>query len=169
MNASELNLATEKTASFGKIQAKIVLYQITSGVSTNFQVNFSADLTCGRCLEAFAREFKINYHLDYFEGKDPFAKNERIELKPMDIDRVFVPNSRIDLSIGLREAIMLALPISAVCSEHCLGLCPVCGKNLNRKKCGCKVARDNVFAPKQEKPEDNSAYHKKNHKKKISK
>ncbi len=142
----------------------IVLYPITGGVSANFQISFSAELLCGRCLEAFSREFKASYHLDYVEGKDPFAKSERIELKPIDIDKVFIANSQIDLSIGLREAIVLALPISAFCNEKCLGLCPVCGRNLNRKTCECKIATVDVFTPKQEKCREISAQNKRKHK-----
>ena len=31
----------------------------------------------------------------------------------------------------LRDALALALPTQIVCREDCLGLCPVCGENLN--------------------------------------
>ncbi len=30
-----------------------------------------------------------------------------------------------------RDALALALPTQIVCSADCLGLCPVCGENLN--------------------------------------
>ncbi|MBX5481679.1 MAG: DUF177 domain-containing protein [Myxococcaceae bacterium] len=43
----------------------------------------------------------------------------------------------IDLDPIIREQILLALPMSAVCRDDCAGLCTVCGQNLNEKRCGC--------------------------------
>ena len=43
----------------------------------------------------------------------------------------------IDLDPIVREQLLLALPMSAVCTEDCKGLCTVCGQNLNEKQCGC--------------------------------
>ena len=37
----------------------------------------------------------------------------------------------------LREQVLLALPLRAVCREDCKGLCPHCGKNLNLEQCNC--------------------------------
>jgi uncharacterized protein len=39
----------------------------------------------------------------------------------------------------VREAVLLSLPLKPLCSEGCLGLCPVCGTDLNRSRCGCKM------------------------------
>lgn len=44
---------------------------------------------------------------------------------------------KIDTDPIVREQILLALPMVAVCREDCQGLCTVCGQNLNEKKCGC--------------------------------
>lgn len=38
----------------------------------------------------------------------------------------------------MREQVLLALPMSAVCREDCKGLCAQCGQNLNEKQCGCE-------------------------------
>jgi uncharacterized protein len=46
----------------------------------------------------------------------------------------------IDLTEGIREEIILNLPLKNLCSEDCLGLCPRCGKNLNEGPCGCPQA-----------------------------
>ena len=37
----------------------------------------------------------------------------------------------------LREQILLAVPLKVVCRDHCRGLCPHCGKNLNIEQCSC--------------------------------
>lgn len=45
----------------------------------------------------------------------------------------------IDLDPIIREQLLLALPMSAVCTDDCKGLCSVCGQNLNEKPCGCET------------------------------
>jgi uncharacterized protein len=44
---------------------------------------------------------------------------------------------QIDLDPILREQLLLALPMNAVCREECKGLCGMCGQNLNERACGC--------------------------------
>lgn len=45
--------------------------------------------------------------------------------------------SSVDLEPVVREQILLALPMVALCVEACKGLCQVCGANLNEAACGC--------------------------------
>jgi DUF177 domain-containing protein len=44
----------------------------------------------------------------------------------------YVDGDDLDLKAWARDALALALPVQIVCSEDCLGLCAVCGENLNR-------------------------------------
>lgn len=44
---------------------------------------------------------------------------------------------QIDLDPILREQVLLALPMDAVCREDCKGLCSQCGQNLNEQQCAC--------------------------------
>ena len=37
----------------------------------------------------------------------------------------------VDLAAWARDALLLAMPSKIICSEDCLGLCAVCGANLN--------------------------------------
>jgi uncharacterized protein len=41
----------------------------------------------------------------------------------------------IDLRPLVREYMLLSVPISPLCRPACLGLCPVCGENLNEISC----------------------------------
>ena len=40
----------------------------------------------------------------------------------------------------LREQVLLAVPLKAVCREDCKGLCSHCGQNLNQGQCNCAGA-----------------------------
>lgn len=44
----------------------------------------------------------------------------------------------IDLAPLIRELTLLEVPIQPICRPDCLGLCQVCGKNLNEGDCGCE-------------------------------
>ena len=43
----------------------------------------------------------------------------------------------VDLKPAVIADIMLNMPMKAECSDHCKGLCPKCGHNLNEGDCGC--------------------------------
>ena len=45
----------------------------------------------------------------------------------------------LQLNDILREYVILSLPMHLVCSEACLGICPVCGQNRNLRACGCEI------------------------------
>lgn len=46
--------------------------------------------------------------------------------------------NHLDLSEAVRQYEQAALPIQPVCREDCAGLCPVCGQNLNERRCDCE-------------------------------
>jgi len=48
-----------------------------------------------------------------------------------DLRSPYLTEDDLDLSAWLRDATALALPAQIVCGEDCLGLCAVCGENLN--------------------------------------
>ena len=48
-----------------------------------------------------------------------------------DLSSPYLTEDQFDLSGWLRDAAALALPVQIVCRDDCLGLCVVCGENLN--------------------------------------
>lgn len=102
---------------------------------------------CMRCLQWFASDFDFMLHLDYVAGEDPYMRIENVELTGHDADRVYYRGPHIDLSVGIREAIVLSQPITLVCKQDCRGLCPECGVNLNMKRCACRKTSVGLFTP----------------------
>ena len=43
----------------------------------------------------------------------------------------------VDLTEPIRESLLLAEPLQALCRIDCQGLCPVCGADRNKGDCGC--------------------------------
>lgn len=83
--------------------------------------------TCGRCLKEFTTVTKA----DVLEKFYP-ASAENIEK-----DAFVYDSDIVDVTEPLRESLLLAEPIQALCKEDCKGLCPVCGADLNSGDCRC--------------------------------
>ena len=47
-------------------------------------------------------------------------------------------DKEIDISLAVREAVLLEIPIRHLCGEDCRSLCPYCGRDLNEGICGCE-------------------------------
>jgi len=110
-------------------------------------MNFSVRFNCSRCLETYESTCTSEIHLVYVYGKDPYHDKENVVLRPDDIERVYYTGSQLDMSIGMREAIVLALPIAPVCKEDCKGLCPICGRSKNKHMCDCTTEQSGTFTP----------------------
>jgi len=44
----------------------------------------------------------------------------------------------VDLGPAIRDEILLAVPMSAVCRPDCAGICATCGRNRNLTPCDCE-------------------------------
>jgi uncharacterized protein len=74
---------------------------------------------CMRCLEPAAQSVEV----DAREIDQPGGGE--------DLRSPYLTEDDLDLAGWLRDAVSLALPAQIVCREECLGLCGVCGENLN--------------------------------------
>jgi len=75
---------------------------------------------CMRCLEAATPSIAV----DAREVDQPHDGGD-------ELSSPYVNGDELDLRAWARDALALALPAQIVCSEDCLGLCPICGENLN--------------------------------------
>ncbi len=87
---------------------------------------------CARCIKEVVQK------LD-FEVNEVFSK---AELENENDDVIILNSNEIDLKEIIEQALCCALPITCLCSEECMGLCPVCGCNLNEESCSCES--DNI-------------------------
>jgi uncharacterized protein len=100
-------------------------------------VQATLDLPCSRCLEPFSLPVDLAFDLRYQPHALNSGEGER-EIEDDDLTTAFYENETIDLGQLMREQFHLALPMKPLCGEDCLGLCAVCGANLNQGACGCK-------------------------------
>ncbi len=68
-----------------------------------------------------------------------FTDDELDELTGDDVGEEYpYDDNHVALAGMLREQCILATPIQQLCLSDCLGLCQVCGVNLNHTQCGCQ-------------------------------
>ncbi len=96
------------------------------------------ELMCSRCLEPARVHVAKPFDL-FFRERDEamFDEDEEVELEEEDTRTAFFTGTKLAIGDILREQILLALPMKALCTVDCKGLCPTCGTNLNFGSCSC--------------------------------
>ena len=101
-------------------------------VSLNARAQLVYEAPCDRCATDVKKEF--NY---------PVQHTLVVTLESGENDAFLeVPTMRLNLDELVEEDVNLALPSKYLCNEECKGLCPTCGKNLNKDQCDCKAPID---------------------------
>lgn len=93
----------------------------TTGEGYSLRLRYRTELSgaCARCLEDAGGWIEV----DTREVDQPGAGEE--------LSSPYIKDDQLDLGAWARDALALALPEQIVCSEDCLGLCDICGENLN--------------------------------------
>lgn len=107
-------------------EGEAVIGRTPQGLIVQGDFRGDVDLQCVRCLTDFARPLR-------WEFTELYAFNRK---SLTDSGLLLPEDAHIDLAPLLREYALLEVPINPICREDCLGLCPVCGQNLNEKDCG---------------------------------
>jgi uncharacterized protein len=101
-------------------------------------LNAAVELTCSRCLEPARMAISKPFDLFFRErDEEMFDEDEEIALTERDTTTAFFTGTQLAITDILREQILLALPMKALCTVDCKGLCSGCGTNLNTGHCNC--------------------------------
>ena len=108
------------------VPAELTVTQAANG--TVFHLRLTAQLhgPCYRCLEDASLDQAVDAR--EYQAEDPQGDDE--------LQSAYVADNKLDLSSWGRDSVVLALPDKILCRPDCAGLCPVCGKNLNREPHG---------------------------------
>lgn len=104
------------------------------GVLVHADVIVRPRLTCARCLTDFDQPLSLVIDEEFVPEQDP-TTGATVEADPDDF-RIDDRN-HLDLSEAVRQYEQAALPLQPICRAQCAGLCPVCGQNLNERRCDC--------------------------------
>jgi uncharacterized protein len=103
----------------GHVSGILDVSHTTNGYSLRLRFDTAVEGPCMRCLEEAGHEVSV----DAREVDQPGGGEE--------LSSPYLEQEELDLKSWARDALALALPTQIVCREDCLGLCAVCGENLN--------------------------------------
>lgn len=112
------------------VPGDLIELELTAGrVGENITLvgEFETTLTgpCQRCLGEAAVPLKVRAVEYVRHGESEVEDDEEPD------EAGYVSNNTLDLERWVRDLLAEALPDKLLCSEDCLGLCPVCGADLN--------------------------------------
>jgi uncharacterized protein len=96
-------------------------------------IRVKIQLNCSRCLEAFPYQLEASISETYGEAHE---EKTDAEIPEHSINQF--TGDTVDFTQAIKENLLAALPMKAVCSADCRGLCPRCGQNLNLGECDCR-------------------------------
>jgi uncharacterized protein len=111
-------------------------HQIIQDIRIKGDLSSRFELACARCLEPVMHDVQRSFELLYRPlGTD--AGRAELSVTAAEAEIGYYQGEGLLLEDMLREQVLLALPIKAICREDCKGLCPHCGRNLNEGQCSC--------------------------------
>ena len=108
----------------GTVSARVDISSTTSGYSLRLRFDTPLAGPCMRCLDEAGHAIEV----DAREVDQPGGGEE--------LSSPYLEEGELDVRAWARDALALALPTQIVCREECLGLCAVCGENLNEAEPG---------------------------------
>ncbi|HVE98309.1 MAG TPA: DUF177 domain-containing protein [Mycobacteriales bacterium] len=106
------------------------LESVMEGVLVSGRARVPLQGECGRCLDPIASTLEVDLQ-ELFAYPESAATDDEAEHLVGDL---------LDLQPTLRDAVVLALPLTPLCRDDCPGLCVTCGARLADGDCGHSAA-----------------------------
>jgi uncharacterized protein len=111
-------------------------HEVVKDIRLTGDLATSLELACARCLDPVVQDVQRSFDLLYRpQGID--AGHEELSVTVAEAEIGYYKGEGLLLEDALREQVLLAVPIKALCRDDCRGLCPTCGKNRNAELCSC--------------------------------
>ena len=121
----------------GGPQGEVRILRTHQGILVHAHIEVEANLTGSRCLRGFPRSSSLHIEEEFLLAVD-IQTGRHLDL-PSEDDPAFSidEDNVIDLTEPLRQYLIADEPMKPLCRAECLGLCHVCGSDLNQGACGC--------------------------------
>jgi len=123
---SDLGVAMIGIPPGAPLDLRLRLEAVMEGVLVSATVSAPLAGECGRCLEPVTSTIEVDLQELY-----AYPESDATEDEAGRLDGDF-----LDLEPALRDAVVLALPLTPLCREDCGGLCVVCGARRDDVDCG---------------------------------
>jgi len=103
-----------------ELQGTARITRTAQGLLVQVKLQATLPAECVRCLTGFSQQLNTDFTELYAFSRNSVTESEL----------VLPDDAQIDLTVLVREYMLLEVPISPLCSPDCTGLCPVCGGSL---------------------------------------
>ncbi|MEP7033080.1 MAG: YceD family protein [Actinomycetota bacterium] len=107
------------------IEGSLTLESVVEGIYVTGSVAGRVSYRCARCLKDFDGGFDVQMSELFVREPTP------------DDDYALEPDLTLDPEPMVRDAVVLEMPFSPLCTPDCLGLCERCGGDRNLGECSC--------------------------------
>lgn len=117
------------------VRGECRLLRTQEGILVNCEIDTEVALNCNRCDVAYQQPLHVEFEEEFVPTIDVHSG---VALEPPEPGVFTIDDHHIlDISEAVRQYALTAIPLKALCSKACAGLCPTCGKNLNEGPCEC--------------------------------
>lgn len=146
MQADDLALGPEDAVIPGGLALAVRAVKSGTAVHVTGTLSGTVRRQCVRCLAEYDDALRLVIAGEYHQDTDLKSRPAALEsserpVEEADDDIYHYTGETIELGEMLREQVILAAPMQPLCREDCRGLCPVCGQDLNVRRCECQEER----------------------------
>ena len=126
--------------SLNEISGPVRLMRTDTTVLVTAEIEAVTNEACSRCLEPASLNVNVAMEEEFSPiNASLMGANSRSEDEDDYYDPALIIDEQnfLDLTEGLGQALLGALPIAPLCKEDCLGICPICTTNRNIVNCSC--------------------------------
>lgn len=129
----------EEITALAELVGNVDMLRTSEGILVTGHLHTIVEVPCDRCLEPAAIPIDIELEETFLPTVDVLTGSSLFIPDDADTATLIDAQHILDLTEVVRQAILLALPIPALCRPDCAGLCPECGQNLNYGSCSCSA------------------------------
>jgi len=134
---SQLDQLDESFDVTGPFTGVVRFLKSSETVLVKLQGEVTISQACSRCLKPFDSIVEVEFEEEFHPSID-IASGRVLQDTGDDEALVIDSHHILDMTEIVRQAIIIALPITPLCQPDCAGLCPICGANLNEEQCDCQ-------------------------------
>jgi uncharacterized protein len=147
MNGQQCHFPSDAGRLRAPIHLEARVRKIEPEIVIEGRISTMVEMQCARCLKSHNQVVNDTFEAIYRPKSEVDVLADELELDEADLDIYAYEDESISISDLLRDQLLLLLPVKPLCKPDCAGLCPSCGKNLNKGLCGCAArAHDPRFA-----------------------
>lgn len=135
LDAREIDLADAGAELGGDLQLRGRLLKAGDEMLLAGTLRAVFNLICSRCLKDFVQPLEFDVSATYVQTAETRV---RVEANFDEDARITFVGDEIDLLSGIREDLVLNIPVKPLCKKNCRGLCAQCGTDLNERECSCR-------------------------------